>query len=416
MCSKIHIFGRMRSIVVALALSLSTLTGTAETPLIGAQIWIEPGQTPAQIDGWFRQLSVAHMPVARLFLMWPDLEPKKDKWDFALYDEAFRAAEKYHVRIVATLTPSGLPPFLGGDGEQGNSVVGSEADRGIAADYIARVVTRYRDSPALDTWILMNEPGQAASPQPLAVTEFRSWLVKRYQAVDALNRAWGKNYLSFDQVTPEGEQNSWNKTGAIDWMTFWRGYQTAQLEWLAQQVRIHDAQHPLHLNPHSLVGNLASVSDDLPSWRSFLETLGCSIHPAWHFGLLKRDQYALGVSYVNDLVDGSIEPKRHWVTELQGGTNIASGTRPMDPTGDDVAQWVWTSLGTGADRILFWLLNARTSGVEAGEWSLLDFQQQPSARLRTASQIAQVLENNKDFFDGSQAVRSDVTLVLSLDR
>jgi beta-galactosidase len=76
---------------------------------------------------------------------------------------------------------------------------------------------------------------------------------------------------------------------------------------------------------------------------------------------------------------------------------------------------VWTSLGAGADRILFWLLNARTSGVEAGEWSLLDFQQQPSARLRTASQIAQILENNKDFFDGSQAVRPDVTLVLSLE-
>jgi len=91
----------MQWIVVVLALWLSTLTGTAETPLIGAQIWIEPGQTPAQIDGWFRELRDAHMPVARLFLMWPDLEPKKDVWDFTLYDEAFRAAEKYHVRIVA---------------------------------------------------------------------------------------------------------------------------------------------------------------------------------------------------------------------------------------------------------------------------------------------------------------------------
>jgi beta-galactosidase len=99
MCSKIHNLGRMRLIFVALALFLSTFTGTAETPLIGAQIWIESGQTPAQIDGWFRQLSEAHMPVARLFLMWPDLEPKRDVWDFALYDEAFRAAERYHVRI-----------------------------------------------------------------------------------------------------------------------------------------------------------------------------------------------------------------------------------------------------------------------------------------------------------------------------
>jgi len=405
----------MQLIFLALALMLSTLIGTAETPLIGAQIWIEPGQSPAQIDGWFHQLNEAHMPVARLFLMWPDLEPKKDVWDFTLYDEAFRAAEKYHVRIVATLTASGPPTFLDGDGTQGNSVVDSEADRGRAADYIAHVVTHYRDSPALDTWILMNEPGQRASPQPMALTGFRTWLANRYKTVDGLNRAWGENYTSFEQVSGGVERNTWNKTSDIDWMAFWRGYQTDQLAWLARQVRMHDDRHPLHLNPHALVGNLAELSEDLPSWRPFLDTLGCSIHPAWHFGLLNRDQYALGVSYVNDLVDGSIEPKRHWVTELQGGTNIASGLRPLSPTADDVAQWVWTSVGTGADRILFWLLNARTSGAEAGEWSLLDFQQKPSAKLRAASQIAGILQANQEFFNRSEPVRPDVTLVLSLE-
>ena len=114
--------------------------GLSETPMIGAQIWIEPGQTPDQIDGWFRQLSEAHMPVARIFLMWTQIQQRRDGWDFTLYDCAFRSAEKYHVRIVATLTPSGPAPFLGGDGTQGNSVVGSSSDRGQAADYIARVV------------------------------------------------------------------------------------------------------------------------------------------------------------------------------------------------------------------------------------------------------------------------------------
>jgi len=413
--SKTRIFCGTQFIFLFLLLLTGNGVGLSETPMIGAQIWIEPGQTPDQIDGWFRQLSEAHMPVARIFLMWTQIQQRRDGWDFTLYDCAFRSAEKYHVRIVATLTPSGPAPFLGGDGTQGNSVVGSSSDRGQAADYIARVVERYRDSPALDTWILMNEPGQVASAQPLAVTEFRSWVAKRYSSIDALNDAWGTNYDSFERVVPEAEKNTWNKTNAIDWTTFWRSYQTEQLAWLAEQVRLHDPHHPLHLNPHALVGNLARLSDDIPSWRPFLDTLGCSIHPSWHFGLLRRDQYALGVSYVNDLVDGGIEPKRHWVTELQGGTNIASGMAPMDPTADQVAQWVWTSLGAGADRILFWLLNARSGGTEAGEWSMLDFQQMPSARLQAASKIAGVIEDHKDFFADSQAIRPDVTLVLSLE-
>lgn len=79
---------------------------SAQAPLIGAQVWIEPGQTPTQTDGWFRELAQAHMPVARIFLMWSYLEVGPGQWDYSLYDETFRAAEKYHVRIVATLTPS----------------------------------------------------------------------------------------------------------------------------------------------------------------------------------------------------------------------------------------------------------------------------------------------------------------------
>src|SRR6201996_9668543 len=147
----------------------------ADRPQLGAEIWIEPGQTPFQIDTWFRDLADSHMPVARLFLMWPYLEPASDQWDFTLYDAAFRSAEKYHIRIVATLTPNGLPPFLGGDGSQGVGVLPTVNDRQLAAAYIAKVVEHYRSSPALDTWLLVNEPGQAPVANPAAVSAFRSW-------------------------------------------------------------------------------------------------------------------------------------------------------------------------------------------------------------------------------------------------
>lgn len=387
----------------------------AERPQLGAQIWIEPGQTDQQIDGWFHQLADAQMPVARLFMMWSYMEPRKDEWDFSLYDAAFLAAEKYHVAIVATLTPSGPPTFTGGDGNQGVGMIATEEHKASAKVYIRKVVERYRSSPALDTWLLVNEPGESPAPDPLAIASYREWLPKQYKTIDDLNLAWGSNWPSFQQVSVESGSGSWNKNSSTDWMTFWRGYQTQELGWLAAQVRDTDPRHPLHLNPHALVGNLAANSDDLPAWRPFLDTLGCSIHPAWHFGLLNRDRYALGVSYVNALVRGSIEPKPYWVTELQGGNNIYSSTRPMDPTTDDIAQWLWTSVASGADRVIFWLLNARRAGVEAGEWSLLDFQQQPSARLQTASSIAKILKEKEAFFATAKPVKSGVTLIVSLE-
>ena len=387
----------------------------SEIPLLGAQVWIEPGQTPLEIDAWFAQLQTAHMPVARLFMMWSYLQPRRSKWDFSLYDVAFRSAEAHHVRIVATLTPSGLPLFLGGDGTQGQGLVKSTEQQAASEDYIQRVVRRYRSSPALDSWVLLNEPGQAPIATPLATAQFRRWVRSQYPSVTAMNLAWGTNYASFETVKADRSTNSWNATYTIDWMTFWRKFQTDQLRATAEMVRREDPKHGIHLNPHALLSNLAGLSDDLPEWRGFLDTLGCSIHPAWHFGVLGRDQYALGVSYINDLVGGSIEPKPHWVTELQGGNNISSGLRPLNPTAADITQWVWTSIGAGANRVIFWLLNARREGVEAAEWSLLDFQQKPSVRLEAASKVAQTINRNADFFAAAKPEQPPVTLIVSLD-
>ncbi len=409
---------RVCTLLAVLSLAFWSVGGTvhaADRPLLGAQIWIEPGQTDAEIDGWFHQLAQSKMPVARIFVMWSYLEPRPGEWNFSLYDTAFRAAEKYHVGIIATLTPSGPPPFAGGDGNQGVGMVPSQERKTAASDYIRRVAERYRTSPALDSWLLVNEPGQPPAADPLAISAYRQWLPTQYKSIAELNVSWGSAWTSFDQVEVATGAAAWNKNTSTDWMTFWRGYQTQELKWLASEVRAVDPAHPLHVNPHALVGNLAALSDDLPAWRGFLDTLGCSIHPAWHFGLLPRDRYALGVSYVNALVRGSIEPKPYWVTELQGGNNIYSSTRPMDPTREDIAQWVWTSVGSGADRVIFWLLNARRSGVEAGEWSLLDFQQRPSERLKTASEIAQIIDAHQDFFAQAHPVQSPVTLIVSLE-
>jgi beta-galactosidase len=390
-------------------------------PLLGAQVWIEPGQRPEDVERWFKTLADGRMPLARLFLMWNYIEREPGVWDFALYDRAFRAAEKYRVRIVATLTPNWGPAHRGYlYASQGGPINDTEARLAEARDYVARVVARYKTSPALDSWMLMNEPGQRPAPDRLALQRYRPWLAKKYGAIARLNAAWMTDFPSFVAVAHDPR---WTAGGFAftapaaftDWHTFWRAHLAWYLGEVAAEVRHADPAHHVHVNPHALVGNLAANSFDLPAWRRFLDSLGASIHPSWHFGLLKREQFALGVSYVCELVRGASEPSPFWVTELQGGPNLYSSVRPLSPAREDIAQWVWTGVGAGADRVVFWLLNARAQGSEAGEWSLLDFNGRTGERFDTASDIARVLERQASFFGGARPVESPLTIILSLE-
>jgi len=392
-------------VLVVACLLASPSTHASGIPEIGAEVWVEPGNTRQQIDGWMQTLADHQMPLARVFILRRAIHPLKDRWDFSLYDDVFESARQHHVGILATLDP--------------NYPATTVAMQDENTDYINRVVMRYKDSPALDSWLLVNEPGDGPSADELAVAGYRNWLEKKYGTIDALNRAWapwGGVYQSFGEIVPSTTLGGWGCANWADWMTYGRTYQTAQLKAIADAIRVHDQTHALHVNPRGLVSNLARMSDDLPAWRQFLTSMGASLHPAWHFLLLQsRDQFPLGISYVCDMIRGAAGPKPFWVTELQGGNNIYSGTRPLYPDRRDIIQWLWINLGAGADRVVFWALNARQSGTEAGEWSLLDLQDHPSERLQAAAAVVKVLQDNRDFFAGAKPVKSPITLILSLE-
>lgn len=360
-------------------------------PLIGAEVMDTDVATPALADHWFGLLRAHNMPLARVFV------PYREK-DMEILDCFFEAASKHGVLMTVTL---GGPP--------------TEKN----AQRIESIVRRYHQQPALDSWILMNEPGQAPEPNPIAIERFRPWLVKRYGSIDHLNDAWGTHHADFADIAmshdPRSQGQFTQPAQFLDWHFFWMEHLAWHLEWIRDQVRLIDTVHPVHTNPHALAGNLACVSLNLPDWRRFLDSLGCSIHPSWHFPLLKRDQFTMGVSYVCDMVRGSIEPKPFWITELQGGNNTHSGNRPLYPWPSDLAQWLWTGIGAGTQRIIFWLLNNRTQGGESGEWSLLNFQNQPTERLQAAGQVAKVVSDHQSLFASATPLIPPVTLVVGLE-
>lgn len=244
---------------------------------------------------------------------------------------------------------------------------------------------------------------------------FREWLEKKYGDIKTFNSIWRRNYTSFDEVQyNEAWATASNLSSTVeylDWFLFSAYRLTWILQWIADEVSKEDVLHQVHTNPHGIFNNLPQY--EFPRWRSFLTSLGASIHPAWHFTLLKRDQYAMGIAATCDIIKGGSEPDPFWVSELQSGNNVWSGNRPLGPEAEDIAQWTWTSIGCGAEKVIYWLLNNRSRGGESGEWSMLDFQGKPSDRLETASEIAKVINKEKDFFSEAKPLERKVVILLS---
>jgi len=55
-------------------------------PLIGAQVFIEPGQTPEEIDTWFRILQENNLPICRVRLFEAYMRKPDGEWDFSLVE------------------------------------------------------------------------------------------------------------------------------------------------------------------------------------------------------------------------------------------------------------------------------------------------------------------------------------------
>ena len=356
-------------------------------PRIGAQVFIEPEQTGEDIDGFFHILAMQDMDIARIRLFGSHIQRPGGQWDFTLYDKAFDAAARYGIKLFVTLFPPTDPLSDVG----GFKFPSSKAQLAEIGEYIKAVVNHYKDHPALDTWVLQNEPGGAQAS--LKKSDWLDDMRKKWNTICPEKAAGNDEYLKMDFSKDK----------------FYYFCMTEYLQWISEQVQKYDKNHGRHINPHKLLDNL--VEYDFGKYEDFLTSLGVSMHMSWHFGYFNRAQYPLGVSLMSDIIRDAAGKNPFWITELQGGNVTASGVVPICPTAEEIRQWLWTGIASGAEGVIFWTLNQRKAAKEAGEWGLIDFQKNPSDRLLAAAEVSATIKENASFFKGAKPVSSDISIL-----
>ena len=150
-----------------------------DIPMIGAQVFIEPGQTPEEIDTWFRVMNENGLTICRIRMFETYMHKTDGSWDFTLFDYAYKAAEKYGIKVLGTLFPS--TPFTDIGGFKSPR---SEEHLKSIAEYIRKMVSHFKQFKSRYGWVLINEPGiNTVRDDPFTQEKFSEWKSKIYNPV-----------------------------------------------------------------------------------------------------------------------------------------------------------------------------------------------------------------------------------------
>jgi len=376
----------------------------AQTPLeeltrqlrIGTEFFLNPTETKESVQRHFALMHENGLTLARIFIIWDDVERTPGRWDFSRYDWIYDAAAQSGIKIVTTLCAEDPPGWSNKTPFYHNRTNLNDPEiRQHAAAYIEQVVNRYKTHPAQGVWLLMNEPAKYDEEAP-TLRAFGRWLETKYGTVDELNKHWFRPLGNFLDVQVAANQFSeyWSDYHpVVDWREFNIDNLVDQLLWIKGQIQALDTNHPTHINVADPTGG--AYGQDVWKEKRIVDILGASIHPAWIFpSSSAHSEFGERYAYRLDLIGGPARDQPWWVTELQSGPTLFTGGFPLNPTPEDMTRWLWDSFGAGSKAVIFWLWHPRVGGTEAGEWGLVSLDGRPSIRLPAVKSVIDELTRN----------------------
>ncbi|KAK8131766.1 hypothetical protein PG984_008204 [Apiospora sp. TS-2023a] len=175
---------------------------------------------------------------------WTILEPSEGEYNFTLLDKTLELCGRYGLKAIVG-TPTATPPNWVTEkydidfvdvtnttlrfGSRRHYSFSSFDYRQLSQGITTKLAERYGNNPNVVAWQLDNEFGCHATTVSYdhnAIKRFRTWLEKKYGAIDNMNALqgrvfWSSQYISFETVQPPFlEVYTTNEAHTLDWYTF----------------------------------------------------------------------------------------------------------------------------------------------------------------------------------------------------
>ncbi len=412
--------------------------GTARAPML-SEI------TPQSEEEWRRdlmQIKELGFNTVRTWVEWAKCEPERGRYNFENLHLLMKLAEEVGLRVfiqmyvdsapdwVAEAFPHALFETQSGIKVYPQSAPGACTDNSDVEEAVlnfytetAKVASSY---PNFFGWDLWSEPhiinwahlDYVPNVQfcfcPGTRARFRSWLRDRYGELDELNRAWYRNFTSWEQVDPPRFSTILSYTDFIDWKTFIYEKLVEDMRARYEAIRRGDP-HSL-ITAHAVGASLfqsphvgAGATDDFMMAEP-LDFYGVSLYPKHNHP--ERHWSVTTLRTVMDFTRSANREKGGWyVGELQAGhgTIALLISDPVVP--DDHRIWAWSAIAKGAKGVNIYAYYPMSSGYEAGGYGLINLDGTLTERAIHAGQIASVVNENQDLFLSSTPAKAEIGIV-----
>ncbi|MBU3113269.1 hypothetical protein [Clostridium lacusfryxellense] len=166
----------------------------------------------------------------------------------------------------------------------------------------------------------------------------------------------------------------------------------SELNWAKDILHSLDATTETCINPIPFLNNQAEGGIDLDGMGKVVDIVGASYHPAWNFRYANRELFpALMATGLRKQAAHSFV-KRVEVTEVQTGNTFNSAFKPCEASASEIGQFFIACIAAGAESVCGWCLNIRSQDFEAGDWGLLDDNDNPTPRSKMLALVNERLQ------------------------
>ena len=408
---------------------------------LGSMYWVNPNHSPEDFREDMRRVKENRIRLLRIMIVWEYVETERDKYDFSLYDKAFRAAEEAGIGVMGSFLFY-LPFHLLVEQEKNGA---SDFDKRYACldrpeirealgRFMSETVRRYRSSPALKMWNLWNEPTDTPCQCPHSLEKFAGWLKRKYVDFEGLKKAWAGEYIVHPPSLPHDMDSlnaEWLKyvfsfplkgrdtSVRLDWIEFQTENAAEHLAFLNDLVKRNDPDHETHSNPNATVCNPLLMG--ISPWKlaKVQDSISGSVHPHDMLAWLESDQdhYPRAMLSVFDLVRSWADGRDAWIGEYQAGSTYTKHNA-YTPRGGDISSSLYHAYARGLRGLVFWEWQSwRHGAFETAEFSLRNPSDGgPTERSEAAKEFGVFLERHHDALAELAPERPQVAILHSMDQ